>query len=480
MSLDPRIQELLDNLEAAANRKTYRAKDFFTPYDPQQKFFDMGAFKRERLLSAGNQCGKSEAGAYEMACHLTGEYPGDWLGKQWTRPVRAWAGGEISQVVRDVIQKKLCGEVELGTGMIPKELFDGAPTTARGIADFYDTIRVKHKSGGVSTLIFKTYEQGREKWQGDTIDLLWFDEEPPEAIYGEGLARLAEGGRAYMTFSPLKGSTALVHKFFDAPTKDQGLVLLTIDDVTHFSPAEKAARILACPPHLRRTRFYGMPAQGEGAVFPILREQIVVQPIPLRDIPEHWVWLWGIDFGVAHPFAAVLAVWDKDTDTIYIVHTIRMSDAKLIDHVHAMKPLGVIPVAWPHDNIRDRGDLKPIATSYKELGLKMLPKHARFADGSNSFEAGVSEMLIRMQTGRLKVFAHLSDWLLECERYHRKDGLVVKEGDDLMSATRQIIMAKRHASRRMEGVWMLRQAAPGKTNYAIGHDDDPWRVDESA
>ena len=55
------------------------------------------------------------------------------------------------------------------------------------------------------------------------------------------------------------------------------------------------------------------------------------------------------------------------------------------------------------------------------------------------------DMLDRMQTGRLKVAAHLSDWWEEFRLYHRKDGKVVKEGDDLMSATRYGLMMIRHA-----------------------------------
>jgi len=49
----------------------------------------------------------------------------------------------------------------------------------------------------------------------------------------------------------------------------------------------------------------------------------------------------------------------------------------------------------------------------------------------------------RMTTGRLKVFAHLADWFEEFRLYHRKDGKVVKEGDDLMSATRYGVMMLR-------------------------------------
>jgi hypothetical protein len=50
-----------------------------------------------------------------------------------------------------------------------------------------------------------------------------------------------------------------------------------------------------------------------------------------------------------------------------------------------------------------------------------------------------------MKTGRLKVASHLNDWFEEFRMYHRKDGKVVKERDDLMAATRYGIMMLRYA-----------------------------------
>ena len=45
-----------------------------------------------------------------------------------------------------------------------------------------------------------------------------------------------------------------------------------------------------------------------------------------------------------------------------------------------------------------------------------------------------------------KVFANLTEWMEEFRMYHRKDGLIVKERDDLMSATRIAIMMLRIAT----------------------------------
>ena len=56
-----------------------------------------------------------------------------------------------------------------------------------------------------------------------------------------------------------------------------------------------------------------------------------------------------------------------------------------------------------------------------------------------------SRPALRMESGRFKLFKHLNDWFDEFRPYHRKDGRVHKEGDDLMSATRYAVMMLRFA-----------------------------------
>lgn len=71
------------------------------------------------------------------------------------------------------------------------------------------------------------------------------------------------------------------------------------------------------------------------------------------------------------------------------------------------------------------------------------------------------DILQRMQTGRFKVDATLSQWWEEFRMYHRKDGKVVKERDDLMSATRYACMMLRYA--------IPREQAPKKPDRYARH-----------
>ena len=124
---------------------------------------------------AGNQLGKTLAAGMETAMHLTGRYPEWWPGRRFEKAVNFWASGVTGTGTRDNPQRILLGRPgAFGTGAIPKDALVST-STSRGMADAIDTIRVRHRDGNTSTLTLKTYEQGRERWQGETLDGVWFD-----------------------------------------------------------------------------------------------------------------------------------------------------------------------------------------------------------------------------------------------------------------------------------------------------------------
>lgn len=219
---------------------------------------------------------------------------------------------------------------------------------------------------------------------------------------------------------------------------------MTIDDVDHYTAAEKASIVASYPAHEREARAKGIPTMGSGRIFPVAEELITVPP---RAIPRHWREIIGIDFGWEHPTAAARLAYDGDTDTIYVTAAYRRKEAVPVLHATAVKAWGDwIPVAWPHDGLQhDKGSGLQLAEQYRDAGLNMLSEQATHEEGGNGVEAGIMDMLERMETGRFKVFAGLNEWFEEFRMYHRKEGKIVKERDDLMSATRYAVMMLRFA-----------------------------------
>jgi phage terminase large subunit-like protein len=378
-------------------------------------------------------------------------YPDWWQGKRYDRPTVGWACGVTGEVVRDTVQKVLVGRTgQEGTGAIPKDAI-AELVSARGIPDLLDTIRVNHVSGGVSIIGLKTYASGREKFQGETLDYVWLDEEPPADIYTEALTRTNVGASpVWLTFTPLQNVSTVVKRFLHEQSPDRYKVVMTIDDVGHYSSDEKQKIIASYPAHEAEARVKGIPVLGSGRVFPVAEETLAIDHM---DFPPHWPRIGGMDYGWDHPFAAVELVWDRDMDTVYVSRTYRVKETTPITHAAALRAWGKeLRWAWPRDGNRETLEGAGIAlcAQYQAQGLNMLHEFAHYLEGTGqksvSVEAGLMDMLNRMQCGKFKVFKHLNDWWEEFRLYHRKDGKVVKEGDDLMCATRYAIMMLRHAA----------------------------------
>jgi len=437
--------------ERVRRLSTNRLKHY-KPYAKQIEFHNNGLTHRERLLIAANQVGKTWAGAAEAAMHLTGIYPDWWKGRRFDRPVVMLAGSETYDLTRDGIQRLMVGppdqEENWGTGSIPASTLR-ARTRRMGVSNALDSVTVAHISGGLSSLGFKAYEQGRGKWQANTVDYVWFDEEPPEDVYFEGITRTnATGGSVAVTFTPLMGMSNVVARFLmekdSAGADDRAVTTMTIDDAEHYSPEERAKIIASYPPHEREARTKGIPSLGSGLIFPVLEEEIVIEPIA---IPKLWPQINGLDFGYDHPFGAASLAWDRDADIVYVTKNYRSRQTTPIIHAAAIKPWGDwIPCSWPHDGFQhDKGSGEQLAGQYKVQGLNMLPENAEWEEGGIGVEAGIAEMLDRMLTGRWKVFSTCTEWLEERRLYHRKDGKIVKERDDVLSASRYALMMLRFA-----------------------------------
>jgi len=417
-------------------------------YPWQKEFHDAGATHPERLMIAANRVGKTNSAAAETAIHLTGEYPPWWRGKRFDHPTRGWTGAERTEDSKDVVQVALLGPAGAhGTGWIPGSRIFKVTYRQAGVTEVVDSIYVKHKTGGLSHLTLKTYQQEAKGWRGAKLHFVWLDEECKQDIYTEAQTRvLDENGVVFMTFTPLLGPTAVVRHFMDG---GPGIYMKNVswDDAPHLNEEEKQRLMASYPAHERETRARGTPMLGTGAVFPISDDAISCDPF---EIPKYFRRINGIDFGIDHPAAGAFLAFDMDSETCYVYDCYKAPGETPIYHAAAMKKHGKwIPNAWPHDGLqRDKGTGKRLKDLYREHGLFMTREHAQMDRDDKqrqAVEPGVIEMYEWMRTGRFKVFSNLGQWFEEKRLYHRREGKIVPEVDDILSATRYAFVMRRFA-----------------------------------
>lgn len=455
IDFEAELVELLLAKETEQQARFDKLKNY-RPYDWQKEFHAAGKDNTERMLMAANRVGKTLSAGAETAMHLTGVYPDWWEGKRFDEPVLVWTGSPTNETSKDIVQKELLGGLgeELGTGWIPRALFVEKPTTRQaGVKNVIDSFRVRHTSGGASTCILKTYEQGWAKWQGTAPHAVWMDEEPDDyMIFSEAQTRvLTSGGIVFVTFTPLHGMTELVQHFQEG---GKGIYVkgATWDDVDHLSQEDKDRLASSYRAHEREARTKGVPMLGEGAVFPVPENDIRIDPF---EIPSHWARIKGCDFGMDHPAAGAEIAHDRDADVIYVIDCYRKAGEAAQYHASWFNKSKWIPVAWPHDGMnREKSGGIRLADSYRGYGVNMLGKSARYKKapgetqekgGAQPVEPIVEEVLERMLDGRFKVFSNLQQWFEEFRSYHRKDGKIVDRRDDILKATFYAVMMKRYA-----------------------------------
>lgn len=463
-------EEVIALVLEAEKRANYKIRQFFQETGPYSwraypkhiEFFAAGSKFKERLFMAANRVGKSEAGAFESTCHLTGIYPNWWQGRRFEHPIEMWASGTNSQTTRDIVQAKLLGPVQApGTGMIPAHLI-AHQISARGLPGALEGAHIKHVSGGVSILGLKSYEQGRQSFEGTAKHVIWDDEEPPADVYTEQLYRtVTTKGIVLVTFTPLQGMSDVVRGFLEPESDDakafKWYVQAGWKDVPHLDEEEKRALKATTPLYQIQARTEGEPMLGAGAIYPIAESELIV---PTREVPDTWRRVYALDVGWNRT-AALWAAEDPGNGGLELYDEHYQGQGEPASHAAAIRARGdwmrgVIDPASLGSNQIDGRTLMDI---YGKLGLRLEP-------AINAVEAGLTDVWNLMVQGRLKVQEHLHNWRSEFRKYHRDEkGKVVKAHDHLMDATRYLVVSGRSylkvqprpqsaASMPLVGSWM--------------------------
>src|SRR5579864_7457233 len=365
-------------------------------YAKHLQFFEAGKDHRERAFIAANRIGKTEGvGAYELTLHLTGQYPDWWKGRRFDKPVSSWAVGDSAKTAKDILQAKLLGKSgEFGTGMIPRDsLVRWTPKP--GLPEAVESVYVKHASGGISEVTFRSYEMGVEAFQGTERDVIWLDEECPRDIYTECLMRtMTNNGIVMLTFTPLFGMSDVVCDFLLEP-QGRFAITATWDDVPHLSAQAKQELLRSIPAYQRDARTKGVPQLGSGAIYQIAESDIVVDDFP---IPKYYPRAYGMDVGWNRT-ANVWGAKDPASGIVYLYSEYYAAQAEPSVHAHAIRARGEwIPgVIDPAARGRSQTDGKQLIHEYRALGLHIAP-------AVNAVEAGIFATWELMTSGRLKVF----------------------------------------------------------------------------
>ena len=274
-------REDLENLFGAASELGRRIKgDKLRLYNTGDKVHSKQiAFhkctKRNRWVFGGNRSGKTECGAVETVWMLRGNHPY----RPNRKDVKGWAVSLTNKVQREVAQAKILDYLRPDwiESIVMESGKQGAPRSG-----VIDTIAVKNVFGGISTLSFKSCEMGREKFQGTSLDFVWFDEEPPEDIYDECCMRVIDRkGDVFGTMTPLKGMTYVYDRIYMNSFNDPEVWHETMEwaDNPYLDKAEIERATAAMDSLTLESRRYGHFASSSGLVYPEFDESVhVIDP----------------------------------------------------------------------------------------------------------------------------------------------------------------------------------------------------------
>ncbi len=431
------IVERLRKIEAEQRRR--RETDALAAYNAGEvKHEKQLAFhkspKRNRWVFGGNRSGKTECGAVEAIYLARGIHPY----RQNRQSVCGWVVSLSAQVQRDVAQKKILRYLRRDWIEDIVMLSGRKDSPEHGVIDF---IRVKNVFGGSSVIGFKSCDQGREKFQGASLDFVWFDEEPPQDIYTECRMRVFDRkGDIFGTMTPLKGLTFVYNEIYlnrrndpeawyefmewrDNPYLDEGEIRLLESSMDE---GELQAR-----------RYGRFASASAGLVYPEFDERVhVVEPF---DVPEEWQDEISIDPGLNNPLSAHWYAVDFDGN-VYAIAEHYEAGRDIDYHAEAIKRI-CERLRWQSDGQgriralidsaakqRTLGSLKSVVELFYERGILVNPNVEK------DLFTGIARVKSYLKQGNgqpnLYIFSNCVHLIREIKGYYWGSGDVPRKVDD--------------------------------------------------
>lgn len=401
--------------------------------------------KRNRWVFGGNRSGKTECGAVEVVYLACGNHP-----YKKNKLTSGWVVSLSRQVQRDVAQRKILEY--LPASCIEKIVMvsGGQDSAENGIIDF---ILVRSQVGGISKIGFKSCDQGREKFQGTSLDYVWFDEEPPFDIYLECKMRVLDRcGEIFGTMTPLKGLTWVYNTIYLNDKNDDEIWYETMEwaDNPFLSKKEIENMTKSLPAEEIESRRYGKFMQNGGMVYSEFDENVhVIEPF---DVPVEWQDNISIDPGLHNPLSAHFYAVDYDGN-VYVVAEHYQAQKTVEYHAEKIKEIAR-KLNWKTDS---KGFLRAIidsAARQKTLASEKNVVELFYENGilvnpqvDKDMFAGISTVKSYLKTAdgstRLFIFKNCVNLIREIKNYWWGDGdLPIKKDDHALDELRYYLMTK--------------------------------------
>ena len=398
--------------------------------------------KRNRWVFGGNRSGKTECGAVEAVYMARGIHPY----RPNRKDVFGWVVSLSREVQRDVAQSKVLK-------YLPKSWIADVVMSS-GRKDDYengviDQIKIKNVFGGLSTIGFKSCDQGREKFQGSSLDFVWFDEEPPEDVYRECKMRvLDKKGDIFGTMTPLKGLTFVYDEIYlnSANSDEVWCEFIEWADNPFLDKDEIEEFSLTLPENELESRKFGRFRDDSGLVYTEFDEnRHVIDPFP---IPFEWQNTLSIDPGLNNPLSCHWYCVDYDGN-VFVVAEHYEAKRDIDYHAEAIKRISD-EIGWRRGydgriyslidsaaNQKTLASVKSVTELFYERGIAVNPNVDK-----NLF-SGIAKVKEYFKTDKIFIFRSCVNLIRELKSYRWGDGDVpIKRDDHCLDELRYFVMTQ--------------------------------------
>lgn len=402
--------------------------------------------KKNRWVFGGNRSGKTECGAVETIWLARGIHPF----RPNKKNVSCWVVSLTTQVQRDVAQNKILHYLNK-EWIVDIVMLSGKKTSPE--MGVIDTIIIKNVFGGYSKIGFKSVDQGREKFQGTSLDFVWFDEEPPYDIYLECKMRVIDKeGEVFGTMTPLKGLTWVYKTIYlnEGNSPEVWYTQMQWNDNPFLSKTDLLDLENTLSEEELNERKYGLFSGHSGIVYCEFNENVnVIEPF---NVPLEWYDKISIDPGYKNPLSAHWYAVDYDNN-IYVIAEHYEKDKTIEHHAKCIEEI-CNQLKWHRSyggkiealidsaaNQRTLASTKSVAELFADYNIVVNPKVNK--DLFTGIQRVKSYFKNAKGESKLFIFKTCSNLIREIKGYFwGKDDVPIKRDDHALDELRYYIMSR--------------------------------------